>query len=510
MAMEPRLDSEDNVYTHSTATITSSRIPISSSTTSTKTTTTTTTTTASSRTNGGAIVGTPLLTTTASGAGERGALKTRQPSSSSFASSFSAITSDEDEGRDKDRDDMPDWYLKDTSVQFQKSPAEQDPAVGFFYTPRTLTILSVMLLLLVYVAMTPEVDDTVTNVKLGVMASIGAFCVFGMLQFRDSLLLRPHPALWRVVLSFGVVYQLFLVFLLFQNKHDARLLFKYIDPALGVPLPEKSYGDACELTYDNIVDQTLDVFVLAHALGWFCKALILRDYTFCWILSVMFEVMEYSLSHQLNNFDECWWDHWILDVLVCNWLGIYLGVKTCEYFEMKQYSWQGLAEIPTLKGKMKRTMQQFTPKSWTKFEWDSTKSFKSYATVIFILTMFLICELNAFYLKTLLWLPPAHPINITRIFSYFMFGIPGVREAYQYLHDPNCKRFGPQAWLLIGCIATEVLIVVKFGRGEFPNPAPASVIYFWTGLLTLLTGYPIYQFYVLPKLQERQIRRKLE
>lgn len=53
----------------------------------------------------------------------------------------------------------------------------------------------------------------------------------------------------------------------------------------------------------------MDVFALAHAVGWFCKALILRDYTFCWILSVMFEVMEYSLSHQLNNFDECWWDH---------------------------------------------------------------------------------------------------------------------------------------------------------------------------------------------------------
>ncbi|KAG9069550.1 hypothetical protein KI688_010453 [Linnemannia hyalina] len=378
--------------------------------------------------------GTPFLsttTTTTTSNTPEGVRKLRQLSSSS---SFSAVTSDEDETED----DRPEWYLKDTSVQFHRSPAEQDPAVGFFYTPRTLTMLSAMLLLLVYVAMTPEVDDTVTNVKL--------------------------------------------------------LLFKYMDPALGVPLPEKSYGDACELTYDNIVDQTLDVFVLAHALGWFCKALILRDYTFCWILSVMFEVMEYSLSHQLNNFDECWWDHWILDVLVCNWLGIYLGVKTCEYFEMKQYSWQGLAEIPTLKGKMKRTMQQFTPKSWTKFEWDSTKSFKSYATVIFILTM------------TLLWLPPAHPINIARIFSYFMFGIPGVREAYQYLHDP----FGPQAWLLIGCIATEALIVVKFGRGEFPNPAPTNVLYFWAGFLTLLTVYPIYQFWLLPKLQERRIRKKLE
>jgi phosphatidylserine synthase 2 len=73
---------------------------------------------------------------------------------------------------------------------------------------------------------------------------------------------------------------------------------------------------------------------------------------------------------------------------------MYLGVKTCEYFEMKQYSWQGLAEIPTLRGKMKRTMAQFTPKSWTKFEWDMTKSFKSYCTVLFILTMvsqFILC-----------------------------------------------------------------------------------------------------------------------
>ncbi|KAF9188716.1 hypothetical protein BGZ50_001161 [Haplosporangium sp. Z 11] len=431
--------------------------------------------------------------------------KVRQLSSSSFASEMSIAS------EMSAVDDRPGWYLKDTSVQFQKTSAEQDPAVGFFYTPRTLTILSAMLLLLVYVAMTPELDDTITNVKIGILASVGAFCVFGMLQFRDSLLLRPHPALWRVVLSVGVVYQLFLVFLLFQNKHDARLFFKYIDPSLGVPLPEKSYGDACELTYENVMDQVVDVFVLAHALGWFCKALILRDYTFCWILSVMFEVMEYSLSHQLNNFDECWWDHWILDVLICNWLGMYLGVKTCEYFEMKQYSWQGLAEIPTVKGKLKRTMQQFTPKSWTKFEWDSTKSFKSYATVIFILTMFLICELNAFYLKTLLWLPPAHPINIIRIFSYFMFGIPGVREAYQYLHDANCKRIGPQAWLLIGCVATEALIVFKFGQGEFPNPAPTSVIYFWIAFLALLTGYPFYQFYLLPKLQEEyKVKQKLQ
>ena len=53
----------------------------------------------------------------------------------------------------------------------------------------------------------------------------------------------------------------------------------------------------------------MDVFVLAHTFGWIAKALILRDYWLLWILSVLFEIMEYSLQHQLPNFAECWWDH---------------------------------------------------------------------------------------------------------------------------------------------------------------------------------------------------------
>jgi Phosphatidyl serine synthase len=37
------------------------------------------------------------------------------------------------------------------------------------------------------------------------------------------------------------------------------------------------------------------------------------------VISILFEVMEYSLEHQLPNFAECWWDHWILDVFTSNW-----------------------------------------------------------------------------------------------------------------------------------------------------------------------------------------------
>lgn len=39
------------------------------------------------------------------------------------------------------------------------------------------------------------------------------------------------------------------------------------------------------------------------------QTLILRDYWLCIVLSVLFEISEYTLQHQLPNFNECWWDH---------------------------------------------------------------------------------------------------------------------------------------------------------------------------------------------------------
>ena len=39
------------------------------------------------------------------------------------------------------------------------------------------------------------------------------------------------------------------------------------------------------------------------------QTLIIRDWWFCMIISVMFEILEYTLEHQLPNFSECWWDH---------------------------------------------------------------------------------------------------------------------------------------------------------------------------------------------------------
>ena len=262
-----------------------------------------------------------------------------------------------------------------------------EDTLDFFYKPHTISVLVLMLSFFLYIALYVTEDaDSVRNTKVGLGAAAMVLVLLGLLMFPDGPFIRPHPALWRIVTASSAVYLILLVFLLFQNKHDAREILRYFDSSLGIKLPERSYATNCDLTWDNVADQ-MDEFVIAHALGWFAKGLMLRDYWIGWILSVMFEVLEYSLQHQLPNFAECWWDHWILDVLVCNWLGLWAGMKICHYLDIKTYSWRGIRAIPTYSGKVKRAVQQFTPYSWTKFEWAYTKDFKHFSMVVMIVVL---------------------------------------------------------------------------------------------------------------------------
>jgi len=86
----------------------------------------------------------------------------------------------------------------------------------------------------------------------GVYAVIVSFLMFSMIQFRDGPFIRPHPAFWRMILGVNLLYQLALVFLLFEDLDSARSMMKYLDPNLGVPLPEKSYAEDCTFSLATI------------------------------------------------------------------------------------------------------------------------------------------------------------------------------------------------------------------------------------------------------------------
>jgi len=370
-----------------------------------------------------------------------------------------------------------------------------------------LSALGVGLAVLAYVATTQDVlEEGQDKRRVGAYAVIVSFLLFSLIQFRDGPFIRPHPAFWRIVLGINVLYELAMVFLIFQDIGTARRMMTYIDPNLGKPLPERNYAEDCAFTPRNVWN-AIDIFCLAHALGWYFKAMILRDYWFCWILSFSFEFAEYSLQHQLPNFAECWWDHWIMDVLVCNWLGTYLGMKTCEYFEVKHFEWRGLRQTRGLRAKGKRVIKQFAPHDFTAFKWEGAKDFLHYTTTVLLLATFLLAELNPFYLKSLLWMEPDHPLVIGRLIGVCICALPAVRELYEYINSPKkAVRMGTHVWLLLATILTELLVIIKFSAGQFDQPFPTIVKRAWALGGSLLVLYPFVKF-GLPKLRHLARRR---
>ncbi|PAA93971.1 hypothetical protein BOX15_Mlig025942g2, partial [Macrostomum lignano] len=377
-----------------------------------------------------------------------------------------------------------------------------DPNVNYFWRAHTITCLVLFCATLLYLSVFETSSfDTEYNTKRGLLAVILFFLLYGVIYTPDGPFLRPHPAFWRFILCLSVVYELGLIFLLFQNASDARHMLSYLDPELGKPLPEKDYGGSC-LIYDpanttdpfhNVWDK-MDGFVTMHFIGWWLKALILRNYWMCNAISLLFEVLEYSLEHQLPNFSECWWDHWIMDFLLCNGLGIIIGMKTCNYLSLKPYYWTPMWNIPSYSGKLKRMVLQFTPYRWTEFDWSPTKSLKRWLLVLLLIAMFLLAELNTFYLKWVLWLPPPHPLCMARLVFILCMGATAIREIFQYTDDSSCKKFGRQAWLLTAIIVTEALICVKFDWPTVSKPPPTRIIVIWSVIISLTIGWTLWHF----------------
>ncbi len=59
----------------------------------------------------------------------------------------------------------------------------------------------------------------------------------------------------------------------------------------------------------------------------------------------------------------------LLDVVLCNGFGIFIGMRVCNLLEMREYNWESIKYINSASGKMKRALFQFTPMSWHRVQW---------------------------------------------------------------------------------------------------------------------------------------------
>lgn len=393
---------------------------------------------------------------------------------------------------------------------------EYDPWTKFLFVPRTVTFLVLGLLTLTYLsrpfgAPLPANEETsYNNRKAGVFAIVCVFLGYSAVQGTSSPhLVRPHPSFWKLVHGVMVCYLLFMVYMLFQTVDDARGFLKHLYPELGVELEERAYGESCALIVDGHVNwktikaTVFDEFVIAHTLGWWGKALILREYGMLWTVSITFELLELTFQHLLPNFNECWWDSWILDVAICNFIGILTGMWTVRYFHGKEYNWRGISQQPTLLAKAQRGLMQFTPYSLDNFQWGMFSSPKRCLQCFFPAGIILLFEVNHFFLKYELWVPPRNPLNTIRLSILFLIAIPGIREYYEFIESDSIDIFhklGPFAWTGVAIAFVEMLVIIKFGHGMFPQAWPTTVLLCWsTAGLLFVIGFSIwsYSYYIV-------------
>jgi phosphatidylserine synthase 2 len=220
--------------------------------------------------------------------------------------------------------------------------------------------------------------------------------------------------------------------------------------------------------WDAVKATVVDEFVIAHVLGWWGKAVILRNEAMLWTLSILFELMEKTFQHMLSNFNECWWDSWVLDVLVCNALGIVTGLATVRYFRSKRYNWRGISEQPTLLAKAKRGLLQFTPRSVDEFRWRAISGPVRCLQCLVPLAVILLFEINHFFLKAELWVPTSNVVSLFRLTLLFLMACPATKEYYVFIESDSSDVFtklGPFAWLGMAIAFVETLLVIKFGKG---------------------------------------------
>ena len=187
----------------------------------------------------------------------------------------------------------------------------------FLYKPHTVTALLLIVAVLLFLAFRadPSPDDWVSNARVGVAAASFFVLVLGMIIFPSGPFIRPHPVVWRLAFGVAVLYEIWLILLLFQTKEHARLSMKFFDQSLGVPVSERSYAADCSFNWvrktnrrmsscsnplclrcyplcasahfpiflavcfffpQKTLTGAMDIFVVSHFVGWIVKALIIR------------------------------------------------------------------------------------------------------------------------------------------------------------------------------------------------------------------------------------------
>ena len=281
-----------------------------------------------------------------------------------------------------------------------------------------------------------------------------------------------------VTINFLVAaYCCLLGFLLLNVARDLLIPFMQNRLQAGFPREEKDYGDVCTIyvanhssgnPWFNVTDR-LDVFVLAHSIGWLIKALIVRDTKLSWICSILFEVVELCFANLLPNFNECWWDSLLLDVFGCNLIGIHLADWLLSKFGVVKFDFINRVKYQHVGGEScvvsrKRNLY-----------------FKTLFSSLILIVFITLIDLNFFFLKFILSIPTTHWVCYVRTLLWIGASVPSAIELYNWSSARSRKKdsFIDQCpSCVVGAIGLllEIMVCYKFSDHLFDNSATTPIL----------------------------------
>ena len=246
---------------------------------------------------------------------------------------------------------------------------------------------------------------------------------------------------------------------------------------VGFPMPERDYGDVCQIytpdhpsgdPFFNVTDR-IDIFVIAHSLGWFVKAFIIRDLGVSWICSILFEIIELCFAHLLPNFNECWWDSVIFDVFGCNLIGIHAAD-----FALSALNWE---------------KHDFVSRAFG----GKRINFRFLFAASLLVALVSLIDLNFFFLKFILFIPTTHWLCHVRTYSLALISAPASLEMYKWAKARarvSFIRSCPSAVIGITALATECVLCFLYRNALFATspPTPLATILLVVSLV-YITGY---------------------
>mmetsp|Transcript_35310 Transcript_35310/g.140300 ORF Transcript_35310/g.140300 Transcript_35310/m.140300 type:complete len:230 (-) Transcript_35310:2712-3401(-) len=208
----------------------------------------------------------------------------------------------------------------------------------------------------------------------------------------------------------------------------------------------------------------------------------MRNRGVLWIQSIMFELIEESVKSVLPNFNECWWDRWLLDVLVCNFVGMEIGLFLVNRFA-EPFNWFMLTPAKANPPHEESHVPSFLT------------SREHFLTVCFVIGIGPLVDLINFLLKAVLFIPAESPLVVYNLLLVGLPSLVGIPEIYATLSESGHFRIGRQGVVLLYIVLMELALSWKLSSDTFPadglQTIPVVTGVLWTLAFLLLVGFTV-------------------